>query len=153
MEDSFPFATELAHFAHAVRESSLKRFRSVGHAYRGWSQRTDLLSFTDVLEHLVGADRWLFDWLDGRGSSSGVVISPGSADPAKWDALLSDFGRLGIERSRRIGGLTQRDFSERRYNLGNRGVMSLSQLILRCNIDHEIHHRGAIQLALRLRYG
>src|SRR5258708_38470260 len=126
MEDSFPFATELAHFAHVVRESSLKRFRSVGHADRGWSQRPDLLSFTDVLEHLVGADRWLFDWLDGRGSSSGVVISPGSADPAKWDALLSDFGRLGIERSRRIGGVSQRGFFERPENLGKlgRGVRS-----------------------------
>jgi uncharacterized damage-inducible protein DinB len=152
MEGPFPFATVLAHFADEIRESSLKRFRSVGHADRNWSERADLLSFVDVLQHLVDADRWLFDWLDGRGSSSGVVISPGSANPAKWDALLSEFGRLGPERSRRIGELTQQDFLDRRFNLGTRGEVSLAQLILRCNLDHEIHHRGAMQLALRLRY-
>jgi uncharacterized damage-inducible protein DinB len=74
-------------------------------------------------------------------------------DPRHWDGLLAEFCRLGADRSRRVAALTPGDFSERRFDLGPRGIVSLPQLILRCNIDHEIHHRGAVQLSLRLRYG
>lgn len=143
----------LAQFAAEVRESTLKRLRAVQPADRGWSSRADLLSFADALQHLVDADRWLIDWMDGRGSSPGVDIQPGIADPAKWDILLEEFARLGRLRSQRLAALTPRDFAERRFDLGRRGVKTLWQLILRCNIDHEIQHRGALQLALRLRYG
>src|SRR5258706_5812945 len=153
MEDISACAGWLAQFAAQVRESTARRFQSVRPEDRGWSARPDLLRFVDVLQHLVDADLWLFGWLDGRGSSSGVVIAPGDADPSAWDALLIDFYRHGQERSHRLASLTEREFSERQFDLGHRGVVSLSQLILRCTIDHEIHHRGAVHLGLRLRYG
>jgi hypothetical protein len=88
MEDTPTLGETLAQFATEVRESTLKRFHSVQPADCGWSVRPDLLSFADVLQHLVDADHWLIDWLDGRGSSPGVVISPRQADSANWDILL-----------------------------------------------------------------
>ena len=151
-ESSWP-AAAIAEFARDVRESSLKRFRLVRQQDYGWSERPDLLSFVDVLQHLVDADRWLFAWLDGRGESSGVTISPGDANPARWDSLLEELALLGVERTSRIAALASEDLACRQFDLGRRGIVGLPQLILRCNIDHEIHHRGALQLALRLRYG
>ena len=153
MEEPHPASRLIAEFSEQIRSSTINRFRSVHPEDRGWRMRPDLLSFADVLQHLVDADRWLFGWLDGRDCAPGVVIAPGDANPAKWDALLDQFSGQGGERSRRIAGLSAGDFSERQFDLGPRGIMSLSQLILRCNIDHEIHHRGAVQLSLRLRYG
>jgi uncharacterized damage-inducible protein DinB len=111
------------------------------------------LGFVDVLKHLVDADQWLFNWLDGKGSTPGVVIAPGDASPSAWDSLLAQFSKSGQERTHRIRALGAEDFKARQFDLGPRGVVMLPHLILRCNIDHEIHHRGAVQLALRLRYG
>jgi uncharacterized damage-inducible protein DinB len=152
MED-LQLAAPLVAFASAVRESSVKRFRLVRPEHYQWRPRPDLLSFVDVLQHLVDADHWLFDLLDGKPATEGVVISPGDADAQAWDALLREFIQLGTKRRDRIGTFNGHDFAQRQFDLGRRGLFSLSQLILRCNIDHEIHHRGALQLSLRLLYG
>ncbi|MGD0769747.1 MAG: DinB family protein [Tepidisphaeraceae bacterium] len=152
MEDH-QLCVALSAFSSEVRESSVKRFRLVRPEHRLWRQRQDLLSFVDVLKHLVDADHWLFDVLDGMSASSGVTISSGEADAQAWDTLLREFIQLGTERCRRIDEFTKSDFSQRQFDLGKRGLVSLSNLILRFNIDHEIHHRGALQLSLRLLYG
>lgn len=146
-------SAHLADFADEVRASTVRRFRQVLPSDWGWQPRPDLLSFGDVLKHLVDADRWLFDWLDGRASTSGVVIAPGDANTAQCDLLLNELVQTGAERSRRIRATTATDLVERLFDLGPRGVFTLLHLILRCNLDHEIHHRGGLQLAIRLRYG
>jgi uncharacterized damage-inducible protein DinB len=152
MTDNPPLSSSLAIFATEIRASTLRRFERIQPADWAWRPRTDLLTFADVLEHLVDADRWLLAQLDGADPSQGVVISPGAADPAKSDSLLAEFRRTGQERTRRISMLSDQEFSTRRFDLMNRGTVNLFQLISRCNFDHEIHHRGALQLAIRLRY-
>ena len=124
-------AAPVAEFARDVRESSLKRFRLVRQEDYGWSQCPYLLNFVDVLQHLVDADRWLFAWLDGRGHSSGVTISPGDANPAQWDSLLEELAQLGVERASRVAALASEDLARRQFDLGQRGIVSLPQLILR----------------------
>ena len=148
-----PTRGELARFSAEVRSSTLKRFKEVRAGDWGWRHRSDLLSFGDVLKHLVDADRWLFERLEGGPPSEGVVIAPGDADGMDCSAGVEELSRLGVEKVRRIEALTDEEFSTGRFDLGRRGVVDLAQLILRCNLDHEIHHRGALQMALRLRYG
>jgi uncharacterized damage-inducible protein DinB len=147
------FRGALAVFSSEVRESTVKRLRMVRPEHYHWSPRPDLLSFVDVLQHLIDADRWLFDLLDGKSTSNGVVISPGGGHAQEWDGRLRELVQLGTERCRRIGECAELDFFQKQFDLGKRGRFSLYHLILRCNIDHEIHHRGALQVLLRLLYG
>jgi uncharacterized damage-inducible protein DinB len=149
----FHFRGDLAAFSSEVRQSSVKRFQKVHPEHYQWRPRPDVLSFVDILQHLVDADRWLFELLDGKTVSSGVDISPGGGNPQEWDGRLQELIQLGTERCRRIGEFAEQDFSQRQFDLGNRGRFSLGHLILRCILDHEIHHRGALQLLLRLLYG
>jgi uncharacterized damage-inducible protein DinB len=141
----------LAQFSEKVRTSTLKRLRLVRPNDRGWRVREDLLSFVDVLAHLVDADRWLFDLLDGK-QAAATTVAPGRGNPDDWDILMRELIRLGAERSRRFEALTDRDLFERRIETDRHGVLLLSQLLLQYCLDHESHHRGALQLALRLRY-
>jgi len=145
------FSEMLAQFSERVRASTLKRLRLVKPNDRGWRARDGLLSFADVLAHLVDADRWLFSLLDGKQAAATTVAS-GRGNPDEWDILVEELIRLGAERTRRFEALTDRDLIERRIETDRHGVLPLSQLILRYSLDHESHHRGALQLALRLRY-
>src|ERR1700743_2917760 len=143
MDDECQLAANLAAFADEVRASTLRRFARIEAADWGWSARPDLLTFADVLKHLVDADRWLFARLEGAEPSHGVVILPGAANPEDSIRLLAEFRELGRERRRRISELTDHDFNSRRFDLLSRGYVTLFQLIARCNLDHEIHHRGS----------
>ena len=146
----FHFGGDLAAFSAEVRQSSVKRFQQVRPEHYQWCPRPDVLSFVDILQHRIDADRWLFALLDGKTVSSGVDISPGSGNPQAWDGRLQELVQLGTERCRRISEYTEQDFSQRQFDLGNRGRFSLSHLILRCILDHEIHHRGILRLHVHL---
>jgi uncharacterized damage-inducible protein DinB len=153
MEEASSLALLLARFSDEVRESTLRRFAQVQPEDWRWRPRADLLSFADLLKHLIDADHWLFDRLDGGPPSEGVVIAPGDGDQVDGENALAELARLGVEKSRRISALPERDLCGRRFDLQRRGQVDLIQLVLRCNLDHEIHHRGGLQLRLRLKYG
>lgn len=142
---------ELSRFADAVRESSLKRFRCVAPGDEAWRAGPDLLSFVDVLKHLGDADEWLLDRLRG-GDASHAVIRPGDASPQEWSALLERFVELGRARTALVRSLTPARLAQSIVDPEVLGQTTVRFLILRGGLDHEIHHRGALQLMLRLRY-
>jgi len=73
-------AERLARFFSAVRQSSLKRFRKVEAGDECWQPRSDILSFVDILKHLVDSDQWILQYLRNKRLPEGGVISPGDAE-------------------------------------------------------------------------
>ena len=121
MEEASSLALLLARFSDEVRESTLRRFAQVQPEDWRWRPRADLLSFADLLKHLIDADHWLFDRLDGGPPSEGVVIAPGDGDQVDGENALVELARLAVEKNWRISVFPERDLCGRRFDLQRRG--------------------------------
>ena len=153
----------LAEFARQVRESTLKRLAQVRPEDRGWSPGEGIMSFADTLRHLIEVDRWLLDRLDGK-TEADVQPCPGAGGGLDWQAAMAEFRQLGQRRQERILGYSSADLTAVSFAAapGDGGPAGgaaagmgtpLWMLLLRRGLDHEIHHRGELQLMLMLRYG
>jgi uncharacterized damage-inducible protein DinB len=142
----------LAIFSEKVRESSLKRFRLVQMPDRDWRPATGRLSFVDHLKHLVDCDCWLFAVVRGQ-LEPRAEIQPGEGNVTQWNAYISELEKLGAEKSSLLRGLLDSDLDRIVEKPENSDRPDVGSLILRGNLDHEIHHRGMVQLLLKLRYG
>lgn len=142
----------LAALSETVRASTLQRFRCVAPGDEAWRPAPDTLSFVDVVRHLCDADEWLFGMLQG-GRHRRPVIVPGEASAGEWEALLANLVETGKRRTNLLRSLSPTQLDRPILDPEVCGPTDWWWLITRANFDHEIHHRGAVQLALRLRYG
>ncbi len=139
-------AGRLAEFSLAVRSSSLKRLRRVPEGNENRRGRKGLLSFADIAQHLIDCDEWLFRKLADdelapiTEASHRVVIE----DRDQYAAMLDRLEALGQERADRIRGLTPERFESEVFDPRFGGTTSLWWVIVRGNLDHEIHHRGQV---------
>ena len=143
----------LGELSRLVRESTVKRLRQVQSADRFWSPRPDILTFADILQHLIDADRWLLACLEDREYPE-AKIAPHDADGSEWDTMLAELHELGEQRTQRVAALSADQLAGGTVEISGSGVtIPPWYLVLRRGIDHEIHHRGELQMLLRLRYG
>lgn len=144
-------AQRLAAFARAVRESTMKRLRRVPPGRENWRITPGAMSFADVAGHLVDTDEWLFKkltvkTLDPILGEAGSVTVP---DRAAYFALLEALARTGERRCALLESLTAENLDETIYDARFEGAVSVWWIIVRGNLDHEIHHRGQIVAYLR----
>ena len=144
-------AQRLAAFARAVRESTLNRLRRVPPGRENWRITPEAMSFADTAVHLVDTDEWLFKklavkTLDPILGEAGVVEVAGRAD---YEALLDALIQTGERRGALLENLTEADLAETIYDARFGGAVSVWWIIVRGNLDHEIHHRGQIVAYLR----
>lgn len=145
-------AERLALFSETVRESTWKRVRQVQAGDEEWRPAPDALSFVDIVKHLVDADVWILQYLAGS-SGPRAVIAPGEARARDWPALIAELARLGRDRTQRIARMSEEELAREVDEPQVLGRTNYWWLIVRGSLDHEIHHRGALQLTLRMRYG
>jgi hypothetical protein len=67
--------------------------------------------------------------------------------------LTAELARLGRERAQRIARMTEEELASEVDEPQVLGRTNYWWLFVRGSLDHEIHHRGAFQLTLRMRYG
>jgi uncharacterized damage-inducible protein DinB len=142
----------LALFSEKVRASSIKRFRLVKPEDRSWRPAPGRLSFVDHLKHLVDCDRWILAVVKGEAEPH-ADIKPGEGDVKRWDDYLSELEKSGLEKAMFIRALSDGALDALVEKPEHLGRPDAGSLILRANLDHEVHHRGMIQLLLKLRYG
>ena len=142
----------LAQFSVLVRESSLKRFRQVASADRNWRLTDGQLSFADLLKHLCDADRWVLAILQNAKEIPNASVKPGDGNADEWEKYLSDLELLGKEKAEILKKISEKEWSEEVKNAKTEGKTTKWLLLMRSNLDHEIHHRGSLQTMLNLKY-
>ena len=142
----------LAAFAERVRASTLKRFRQVAAADRGWRPDPGRLSFVDHLEHLVDCDGWVMAVLQGKPEPD-ADVKPGDGDAGKWDEYLKVLEEAGKRKAEFFRGLADDQLDHVVESPAHLEKPEAIMLILWENIEHEVQHRGSVQLMLRLKYG
>jgi len=145
-------ALELAEWSRAVRESSLKRLRAVPAGSENWRPVADAMSFGDLAHHIVEADEWLFRKLEARALEP-IVGHAGAATittRGQYMQLLRDLEELGAKRAQLIAGFSDEQLRERIEDQRFAGEVTVWWILVRGNIDHEIHHRGQISAYLRM---
>lgn len=142
----------LAELSTAVRESTLKRLRLVPEGYENWRISPETMSFADVAQHLIDADRWLFKMLELKNMKP-MVGRPGLAhitSRGQYLSLLEELIQIGAHRSKMLEEMTEADLSERVFDERFDGEVTVWWIIVRGNLNHEIHHRGQIAAYLRV---
>lgn len=142
----------LAEWSDAVRHSSLKRLMLAPEGAENWQPAPRLMSFADLAQHLVDADEWLFRKLKDPGLQP-IQGRPGLVRIGRRDDYLRLIARLnqtGEERRALIESLASdmwnHEIPDERFG----GNVSVWWILLRGNLDHEIHTRGQIALYLTL---
>lgn len=110
------------------------------------------MSFAEQAVHLVDCDHYLIDRLDGK------AVAPVTGPPdllvsvsrPEYESLMAALERTGRQRSVLLEGLGEDDLSRSVNDSRFGGEVSLWWLIVRGNLDHEIHHRGQIAAYLRV---
>jgi len=146
-----PESQRLAEWSKAVRGSSLKRLFRVRPGFENWRLTAGSMSFADVAFHLIEADQWLFSKLAEPGLSP-MVGRPGTTNISareQFTALCDKLEALGQQRAAVLESLSpaQLDATVPDQRFG--GVVTYWWVVVRGNLDHEVHHRGQIAAWLR----
>jgi len=129
----------------------MKRLRMVPKELENWRVSVNAMSFADVAQHLIDADNWLFDHLRLRnlepmkGEAGVVKINTRE----EYQAILDELYSIGRRRSDLLNGFTDEDLEEAIFD-SRFGEVNIWWVIVRGNLDHEIHHRGQLVAYLRV---
>ena len=142
----------LTEFSRAVRESTLKRLRLVSQGFENWRPTPGAMAFDKQAQHLLACDRYLFDRLEGRDVPPVTGASEPSEDFSRsmFESLLTALERSGERRADYLQGLSESDLSQTVFDHRFGREVTVWWLIVRGNLDHEIHHRGQIAAYLRM---
>ena len=146
------FDDRLIEFSRAVRESTLKRLRRVPPGYESWRITPRALSFADVAGHLVDADEWLAAKLADPALEP-MVAAAGTVridERRGYEELLERLAAAGERRAELLAGLDAEALAQPVFDRRFGGEVSVWWVVVRGNLDHEIHHRGQVAAYLRV---
>ena len=108
------------------------------------------MSFADTVRHLIDADKWLFKQLEKSiPAMKGEAAVEKILNRDEYDSLLDEFESIGKRREELLRTMPDDRFSEIIHD-ERFGEVTVWWVIVRGNLDHEIHHRGQIVAYLRV---
>lgn len=144
--------SNLATWSTAVRESSLKRLRLVPPLRENWRPVSGSMSFAEIAQHILDADLWLFRKLEIRTLQPmyGIAGTVHITTRQEYLGILTRLEQSGRQRSELIQSLSHEQMAEQILDQRFGGEVSVWWVIVRGNLDHEIHHRGQLAAYLRI---
>ena len=142
----------LIDFCKAVRDSTLKRLKTVPEGYENWRISKNALSFAEIAKHLVESDEWTIKKINEPAIKS-ILPEKGSTENysnEKFNALILELEECLERKIKFIDSLGREKMESKIYDDRFNDEVSIEWIILRGNIDHEIHHRGQIAVYLRM---
>lgn len=142
----------LTEFCKSVRGSTIKRLEMVPKGYENWKVSPGSLSFAEIAKHIIDLDNWLFEKIkDPRTKSIETETAVMKHCTAKeYEELVIRLKKTLGKKIELINTLNEDKLKANIYDDAYNCEVSLAFLILRRNIDHEIHHRGQIAVYLRV---
>ena len=142
----------LIDFCKAVRESTLKRIKSVPKGFENWRISENALSFADIVKHLIEIDEWTIRKINEPELLS-ILPKEGSIDNCSRERFNNMISELEESLERKIDffiSLDEEKMHSKIYDDRFGSEVTIEWIILRGNLDHEIHHRGQIAAYLRV---
>ena len=147
----FSISSPLAEFSNAVRTSTIKRLQLIPAGKENWRISPGAMSSADIAYHLIQTDYWLFKKIELKDlesikGSAGTIEIKTRNDYLK---LIEELNNSGKKRAGFILSLDDKVFQEQIYDDRFGKEVSVWWIIVRGNLDHEIHHRGQLSTYLR----
>jgi len=142
----------LIEFCKAVRNSTIKRLKVVPEGYENWRISKNSLSFAEIAQHLIDSDDWTINKIKNPTIKS-ILAEKGSIEDCSREVFYSFISALEESLERKIkfiDSLDKEKMKSKIYDDRFNDEVSIEWIILRGNIDHEIHHRGQIAVYLRM---
>ena len=142
----------LTEFCKRVRGSTIKRLELVPEGYENWKISSGSLSFAEIAKHIIDLDNWLFEKIknpDIKSIETETAIIK-HCNKKEYKELINSLEEILEKKIELINILGENKLKETMYDDAYDSEVSIAWLILRRNIDHEIHHRGQIASYLRV---
>jgi uncharacterized damage-inducible protein DinB len=142
---------KLAEFAAAVRNSTIKRLKQVPAGKENWRITPDAMSIAEIAHHLIEADEWLIEKIENRdlepmrGKTGAVKIG----DNFEFRELIDRLQQSGERRHAFIRELDESKLLSTIFDKRFGKEVTIWWIIVRGNLDHEIHHRGQLSAYLK----
>ena len=146
------FKEELIKFSRAVRHSTLKRLRKIPKGYENWKPTANVLTIAEITKHLIDCDYWLFEKMTNESLKSTVPETNSFLinKREEFENLLEELKETQVKREQLIRMLTEEKLFHKIFDDRFNDKVTVWWIIVRGNLDHEIHHRGQIALYLKL---
>jgi uncharacterized damage-inducible protein DinB len=144
---------ELTKFSIAVRESTLKRLKTIPKGFEDWRIDKNSMSFADIAQHIVNCDYALIKAFQTNrissnlGKSHSVAFGGGNI----LQDLIDNLEDTKNKRAVFIEGLKQNDLSKIIETDRKDGKERMTMMFLIYTmLDHETHHRGQLIVYLKM---
>jgi len=143
---------QIIEFMKAVRQSTIKRLELIPGGFENWTISENALTISEIAYHLVEADSWLISKL------STTSLKPFKAEKGKiqitnrdeYVQLISDLRTWLDKKTDYIAAMDADQLEEKIPDDRFGGLVTRWWVIVRGNIDHEIHHRGQLSVYIRV---
>ena len=143
---------KLAEFAKAVRDSTIKRLKQVPAGKENWRITPEAMSFAEIAYHLIEADEWLIKKIENEdlesmlGKTGTIMID----DNLEFLDLINRLQQSGKNRCSSIKELNKSKLQSTIIDKRFGKKVTIWWIIVRGNLDHEIHHRGQLSAYLKM---
>ncbi|HEU5292977.1 MAG TPA: DinB family protein [Cyclobacteriaceae bacterium] len=143
---------KIIEFSRAIRQSTIKRLELIPAGFENWAISENALTISEIADHLIEADHWLISKLSDTSLKS-FKAAKGKihvSNREEYIQLIEELKNCLLEKNNFLNDLSEEKLNERIPDERFGGLVTRWWIIVRGNLDHEIHHRGQLSAYVRV---